>query len=147
MNIRRLSAVLLFVVSAFPCAAVMRANSETTLRSVDSFAIGGVGAAGTMSAGERALRQILNERDALSRLEGMIPNATPAGKLYALLGLRKLDRAAYARALEMCQRTDTKVETARGCIISHESFRDLAKEIDRGQYDASLEHEWPKEAR
>jgi hypothetical protein len=147
MNIRRLSAVLLFVVSAFPCAAVMPANSETTLRSIDSFAMGGVGVAGTMSAGERALRQILKERDALSRLEGMIPNATPAGKLYALLGLRKLDRAAYARALEMCQRTETEVETARGCIISHESFRDLAKEIDRGQYDASLEHEWPANAR
>jgi hypothetical protein len=147
MNIRRLSATLLFVVSALPCAAVMPANSETTLQSVNSFAMGGVGYAGSMSAGEGALRQILKESDAVSRLEGMVPTATPAGKLYALLGLRKLDRAAYARALEICQRTDTKVETARGCIIGHESFRDLAKEIDRGEYDVSLEHEWPERSR
>jgi hypothetical protein len=125
----------------------MPANSETTLRSIDRFAMGGVGYAGTMSAGERALRQILKDRDAVLRLEGMIPNATPAGKLYALLGLRKMDPAAYARALETCQRTDTKVETARGCIIGHESFRDLVKEIDHGQYDASLAHEWPEHAR
>jgi len=147
MNIRRLSAVILLMVSALPCAAVMPANSQTTLQSVESFAMGGVGYAGTMSAGERALRQILKEHDAVARLEGVIPNATPAGKLYALLGLRKLDRAAYARALEMCGRTDTKVETAHGCIIGHESFRDLAKEIDRGQYDPSLEHEWPERSR
>jgi len=109
--------------------------------------MGGVGYAGTMSAGERALRQILKERDPVSRLEGVIPNATPAGQLYALLGLRKLDRAAYARALEMCRRTDTKVETAHGCMIGQESFKDLAKEIDRGQYDPTLEHEWPEFAR
>ena len=64
--------------------------------------MGGVGYAGAMSAGERALRQVLKERDAVSRLEGGIPDATPAGKLYSLLGLRKLDRAAYGRALEMC---------------------------------------------
>jgi hypothetical protein len=147
MNIRRLSAVLLFVVSAFPCAAVIPANSETTLRSVDSFAIGGVGVAGTMSAGERALRQILKEPDAVSRLESLIPNATAAGKLYALLGLRARDRAAYERALETCRSTDAKVQTARGCILQQESFRDLVKEIERGNYDASLAHEWPVNAR
>jgi hypothetical protein len=147
MNIRRLSAVLLFVISALPCAAVMPANSETTLRSVNSFAMGGVGVAGTMSAGERALRQILKEPDAVSRLESMIPNATGAGKLYALLGLHARDRAAYERALEMCRSTDAKVETARGWMLSQESFRDLVKEIERGIYDASLEHEWPERAR
>jgi hypothetical protein len=147
MNIRRLSAVLLFVVASLPCAAVMPANSETTLRSVDSFAMGGVGVAGTMSAGERALRQILKEPDAVSRLESMIPNATAAGKLYALLGLRARDRAAYERALEMCRSTDAKVETARGCMLSHEPFRDLVKEIEHGNYDASLAREWPANAR
>ena len=109
--------------------------------------MGGVGVAGTMSAGERALRQILKEPDAVLQLERMIPNATPAGKLYALLGLRARDRAAYQRALEMCRSTDAKVETARGCILSQESFRDLVKEIERGNYDASLVREWPEHAR
>jgi hypothetical protein len=144
MNIRPLAAALTFALLCLPCAAVMPA---APLWKAGSFAMGGIGVAGTMSEGERALRQILREPDAASRLESMIPNATPAGKLYALLGLRVRDRAAYARALEVCRPTDTKVETARGCMLGQESFHDLVKEIDRGQYDASLAREWPERAR
>jgi hypothetical protein len=80
-------------------------------------------------------------------LETLLPNASPAGKLYALLGLKIRDRAAYERALEKCRTLDAKVETARGCMLSQESFRDLVKEIERGQYDTFLAREWPKEAR
>jgi hypothetical protein len=100
-----------------------------------------------MSAGERALREVLKQPDAVARLEAMLPGASPAGKLYALLGLRIRDRAAYQRALEKCRSTDAKVETARGCILSQESFRDLVKEIERGYYDTSLAREWPEAAR
>ena len=145
MNLKSISATLLASCVSLTCLAIMPVSPDG-LQKAGMFAIGGVGAAGTMSAGERSLRQILKEPDAVSRLEKMIPNATPAGKLYALLGLRARDRAAYARALEMCRTTDTKVETARGCILSQESFRDLVKEIERGNYDASLAHEWPANA-
>jgi len=100
-----------------------------------------------MSAGERALREVLKQPDAVARLEAMLPSASPAGKLYALLGLRIRDRAAYERALEKYRSTDATVETARGCILSREPFRDLVKEIERGQYDSFLSREWPKEAR
>ena len=105
--------------------------------------MGGVGVAGTMSAGERALRQVLKEPNAVSQLERMLTSATPAGKLYALLGLRARDRVAYERALKTCRSTDAKVETARGCMLSQESFRDLVKEIERGSYDDFLAREWP----
>jgi hypothetical protein len=77
----------------------------------------------------------------------MLSTATPAGKLYALLGLRIRDHAAYERALEKLRTTDANVETARGCMLSHESFRDLVKEIERGQYDTFLERKWPNEGR
>ncbi len=100
-----------------------------------------------MSAGERALREVLKQPDAVARLEALLANASPAGKLYGLLGLRIRDRAAYERALEKCRSTDATVETARGCMLSREPFRDLVKEIERGQYDTFLEREWPKEAR
>ena len=123
-----------------------RAESDG-LQSAGSFALGGVGVAGTMSAGERALREVLKKQDAVARLEALLPNASPAGKLYALLGLKIRDRAAYERALEKCRSTDSTVETARGCMLSRESFRDLVKEIERGQYDTFLEREWPREAR
>jgi len=130
----------------FITARPVRAETDG-LQSAGSFALGGVGVAGTMSAGERALREVLKKTDAVARLEAMISNASPAGKLYALLGLKIRDRAAYERALEKCRSTDAKVETARGCMLSQESFRDLVKEIERGQYDTFLEREWPKEAR
>jgi hypothetical protein len=99
-----------------------------------------------MSAGERALRQTLKQADAVSRLEAMLSTASPAGQLYILLGLRARDRAAYERALEKLRTVDAKVETARGCIIGQESFRDLIKQIEHGDYDASLAREWPERA-
>lgn len=109
--------------------------------------MGGVGYAGSMSAGESALRRILKQTDAVSRLEAMLSTASPAGQLYALLGLRARDRTAYARALEKLQTIDAKVETAHGCLLGHESFRDLVKEIARGNYDALLARKWPERAR
>ena len=121
-------------------------TDDTSLQSAGSFALGGIGVAGTMSAGERSLREVLKRPDAVAQLEALVPNASPAGKLYALLGLRVRDRAAYQRALEKCRNVDAKVETARGCILSQESFRDLMKEIERGQYDTFLAREWPKDA-
>lgn len=139
--------IFLFL-AAVLLTAVRPAPAESGgLQSAGAFALGGVGVAGTMSAGERALREVLRKPDSVAQLEAMISKASPAGKLYALLGLRIRDRAAYERALEKCRTIDTKVETARGCILSQESFRDLVKEIERGQYDTFLEREWPKEAR
>jgi hypothetical protein len=120
------------------------APAEAILEKAGMFALGGIGVAGTMSPGERALRELFEKADAPARMDRLLTNATPAGQLYALLGLRLKDHAAYQRALEKCRNTDAKVETARGCILSQESFRDLVQEIERGQYDTFLERKWPK---
>ena len=125
----------------------LRAVMPVSLSNVGTFALGGVGVAGTMSAGERALRALLNQPDAVAQLEALVSSASPAGKLYGLLGLRLRDRAAYARALEKCRAIEANVETARGCMLSQESFRDLVKEIEKGDYDSFLAREWPKDAR
>jgi hypothetical protein len=125
----------------------LRGVTPVSLSNVGSFALGGVGVAGTMSAGENALRALLNQPGAVAQLEGLISSASPAGKLYALLGLRLRDRAAYARALEKSRGVEAKVETARGCMLSEESFRDLVKEIEKGDYDSFLAREWPEHAR
>ena len=141
MNVRIACVLIgaLFLSTFQPAAAELSAAG--------SFALGGIGVAGTMSAGERDLREILQKPDAVARLEALLPTATPAGKLYILVGLRTRDRAAYERSLEKCRTIDAKVETARGCILGHESFRDLLKEIERGQYDTFLERKWPEGAR
>jgi hypothetical protein len=142
--ITRIALVILLIATSIGPAL---GETDISFRSTGSFALGGIGVAGTMSAGERALRDVLKKEDAVTRLEALLANASPAGKLYALLGLRIRDRAAYERALEKLQTVDAKVETARGCILSQESFRELLKEIERGQYDTFLARAWPKEAR
>lgn len=138
---------MLFSLSARGVRAAERFDAVAALRKAGSFALGGVGVAGTMSEGERALRAILKESDAVARLESALPNASQAGQLYALLGLRLRDRAAYQRALEKYRANDAKVETMRGCILQKESFRDLIKQIEHGDYDTFLSREWPAQAR
>jgi radical SAM superfamily enzyme YgiQ (UPF0313 family) len=97
-----------------------------------------------MSQGERALRELLKKSDAVARLEKILPEATPAGQLYALLGLRARDRAAYQRALTKYGQGDASVETMRGCILQHEAYAALVRQIDHGDYDSSLSREWPE---
>jgi hypothetical protein len=143
MNLKSAAVALLTFALPVAALAIMPVDPQRDLLKAGSFAMGGVGVAGTMSNGERALRQILKEADAASRLEGLIASASPAGQLYALVGLRAKDGAAYARALEKLKAIDTKVETMRGCILQRESFRHLVKEIESGGYDPSLAREWP----
>ena len=123
------------------CALPIQAEPGAALQEAASFALGGVGVAGTMSEGERALREVLKEPDAVARLERALPNASPAGQLYALLGLRLRDRAAYQRALEKYRANDASVQTMRGCLLQQESFRELVKQIERGDYDSFLGRE------
>src|SRR5438067_12273281 len=123
-----IAALILFVPSTRPEQAIPAA----TLRKTTLFALGGIGEAGTMSEGERALREVLKESDVPARLEKLVSDASPAGQLYALLGLRLRDRAAYERALAKLRPTDAKVQTAGGCIMQRESFGDPVKELARG---------------
>jgi hypothetical protein len=101
------------------------------------FALGGIYEDGRMSDGERALRAILRKSDATAQLEAMLLRASPAGRLYALLGLRLRDRAVYARVLRTLPEEDAQVAVMRGGVIRVESFRALVSEIQHGKYDSS----------
>jgi hypothetical protein len=137
-----LSAIAILILFV-PSTRSEHSAPDTTLRKTGLFALGGIGAAGSMSEGERALREVLKESDVAARLEKMLSDASPAGQLYALLGLRLRDRAAYERAVGKLRTTDAKVQTARGCILQQESFGDLVKEIEHRLYDNFLAREWP----
>jgi hypothetical protein len=141
-----LSAIAILILLV-PTTRSEQSAPDVTLRKTELFALGGIGAAGSMSEGERTLREVLNESGVSARLEKLLSDASPAGQLYALIGLRVRDRAVYERALQKLRTTDAKVQTARGCILQQESFGDLVKEIERGVYDNFLAREWPKNAR
>ena len=103
-----------------------------------SFAFGGIGVAGLMSEGERNLRSVLERPDASQQLQAALSHATPAGKLYILVGLRWCDRAAYQKVFDSLARPNDDVEVARGCMISREPFRQLLSEVQDGRFDDYL---------
>ena len=103
-----------------------------------SLAFGGVGVAGLMSEGERNLRAVLQQPDASQQLQAALAHATPAGKLYILVGLRRCDRAAYQKVFDSLSRPNDDVEVVRGCMISKESFRQLLSQIQDGRFDDYL---------
>lgn len=126
------------------CAAGITSATTTNdpldrLQHVDSFAVGGIGIAGTTSDGERALRVLLQDQKAIDQLQNLLAHATPAGQLYALLGLRVADRAAYDKALQAFKTPEIEVGTIGGCIISRAPFKQLLDRIKAGQYDSILE--------
>ena len=108
------------------------------LAAAKMFAFGGIGVAGTMSEGERNLRAVLQQPDASQQLQGAVAHATPAGKLYILVGLRRCDHAAYQKVFDSLGRPNDDVEIARGCMISREPFRQLLSEIQEGRFDDYL---------
>ena len=136
-SVKRLATFILLGLLAHgsPLDAAEPSAAESTLRKAESFALGGVGVAGTMSQGEQALREILKQPDAVPRLESLLSEASPAGQLYAFVGLRARDRKAYQRAVEKYGQRGAEVETMRGCILQHEPFASLVKQIEHGDYD------------
>lgn len=108
------------------------------LAAAKSLAFGGVGVAGLMSEGERNLRAVLEGPDASRQLQAALGNATPAGKLYILVGLRCCDRAAYQKVFDSVARSNDDVEVVRGCMISKESFRQVLSQIQDGRFDDYL---------
>jgi len=113
-------------------------NSAGDLAAAKLFAFGGIGAAGIMSEGERNLRAVLGQSDASQQLQAAFAQATPAGKLYILVGLRRCDPAAYQRVVDSVARPNDDVEIARGCMISREPFRQLLSQIRDGRFDDYL---------
>jgi hypothetical protein len=118
------------------------ASSENSaardLAAAKSLAFGGVGVAGLMSEGERNLRAVLQQPDASQQLQAALAHATPAGKLYILVGLRRCDRAAYQKVFDSLVRPNDNVEVVRGCMVSNEPFRQLLSQIQDGRFDDYL---------
>ena len=113
-------------------------SAARDLAAAKSLAFGGVGVAGLMSEGERNLRAVLERPDASRQLQAALAHATPAGKLYILVGLRRCDRAAYQKVLDSLGQPSDDVEVVRGCMISKEPFRQVRSQVQDGRFDDYL---------
>jgi hypothetical protein len=108
------------------------------------FAIGGVGFAGTTSAEEKAFRSMLAAPDARDQLGKLVKRATPAGQLYALLGLKLMKDPSYKVESPRLIKDTTPVTTMTGCVISQQTAGSLARAIADGRYDAKREGARPE---
>jgi hypothetical protein len=113
-------------------------RAAASLARENVFALGGVGVAGSMSGGERDLRAVLKEADAVQQLQSLLKNASPAGQLYALLGLRLRDRPAFEQAVPAFRQRSDVISTMHGCILMKEKMDGIVKQIEHGDYDTSL---------
>ena len=130
--------VIMLAQFAVSVATASENSAARDLAAAKSFAFGGIGVAGLMSEGERNLRAVLDRPDSSQQLQAALAHATPAGKLYILVGLRRCDRAAYQKIFDSLTRPNDDVEVARGCMISREPFRRLLSEVQDGRFDDYL---------
>jgi hypothetical protein len=115
------------------------------------FAVGGVGYAGQISENERALYDLMGEKEAVGALKSLVNDGSIEGGLYGLLGLSVTDIEAFNRAVDVynsrkefperktpydgvSSRRD-KVTTQNGCLISLEEREKIVSEIQAGHYD------------
>jgi len=127
------------VLSHLGTATVSSENSALRdLAAAKSLAFGGVGVARLVSEGERNLRTVLQQPDASQQLQAALAQATPAGKLYILVGLRRCDRTTYQKAFDSVGRPNDDVEVVRGCMVSKEPFRQVLSQIQDGRFDDYL---------
>jgi hypothetical protein len=106
------------------------------LSNVDRFAFGGVGYAGETSKGEIDFKLVLAQSQpvALTAFEKLYATGNPQGKSYALSGIQKLNPSRFKELLASVGASTDEVEVERGCIVSHEPLREVAKQIDRGKF-------------
>jgi len=133
-----LNLIMVMIAQFGVSVAATSENAARDLAAAKSFAFGGIGVAGLMSEGERNLRAVLQESDASQQLQSALASATPAGKLYILVGLRRCDRVAYQKVLDSLAHPKDDVEVARGCMITREPFSQLLSQIQNGQFDDYL---------
>jgi hypothetical protein len=106
------------------------------LNTVKTFAFGGVGIAGMTSKGETDFKVVFSQPQpiALAAFEKLYATGNPQAKSYALFGIKKLSPNRFKELLKTAKASTDKVQVMRGCIISQESLREIAKQIDNDKF-------------
>ena len=141
---KRLSLTLLLAIF---CAPIAHSENSTVaeekqvreasqkLLSAKEFTIGKVGEAGDQSPVEVSFRALLKCPEALAECQKLVSDASPAGQLYGLLGLKILDANAFQAALPRFNDSKIPVMTMAGCIVFKTTAGDIAKDIEQGKIE------------
>jgi len=106
------------------------------LMKVKCFAFGGVGYAGATSKGEIAFHAVLASTNALELFNSVLSRGTDEAKLYALCGIRSLQRESFDSAAKPLLAADPRVNTMSGCLLAEEKASAVIRRIAEGAYDS-----------
>ena len=112
-------------------------KERVAVETTNMFAFGGVGIVGSLSPAEVAYHKIFRRPDSAAVFSAILRNSsvTREGKLFALIGLRLRDPAAYRRVLPEFLRSEESVSTASGCIVFSRPVGQIVREVDNGLWD------------
>ena len=102
------------------------------VKTTDTFTVGGIGFAGTLSQQEKAFRRLLEQPAPIEQCKKLLSEAELPGQLYGLLGLRLLDPKAFAASLPRYKASRLEVRTMRGCVVMQVAAAKVAGEIEKG---------------
>ena len=127
-----------------------QAGPRDIVQKATIFCIGPFGIGAETSKPELALCELLSESDAAQTLEGLLPGATPEGRMYLLYGLHRIDRPRYAHAriallndqgpaprtfMRELQVAGGHIVTVDGCHLEARPKADVLSTIESGLYD------------
>ena len=113
-------------------------RAADSLARVDAFSFGGVGVAGTPSAGELEFRGVLARSDALRVFQKLLESGNSEAKCYALVGIRKLAPKDFPALAAPFRDGTAKIKTISGCMIMEQPMGAVVAGIERGNYDSYL---------
>jgi hypothetical protein len=136
MSKRIFSSLLLAAATALPAIASQpQAESAIArLSNVHTFAIGGVGFAGTTSEGEKNFLIIAADPRAMEDFENLYRHGNAQARAYALLGIYTIDPARFHALSAPLSTSQEKIATMRGCIMSTQPLNAVVKEIGDGAF-------------
>jgi hypothetical protein len=133
------------IVALLASASVVQAGDSAdaalvSLAKVDIFAFGGVGYAGVISQGEKDYRVIMSRPSALADFEKLLAVANAQGRLYALVGIRILNKDRFKQLFQSLNSATDEVTTEKGCIVDRQPFGIVLKQIDHDEYAKYTRH-------
>jgi len=138
--VRRFAVALIILSCSVVPAQETLSATVRSLAKTDVFAFGGVGFIGKISQGEIDFRIIQSQPSAvaLASFETVYSTGDSAAQIYALAGIRQLDRARFEEIFQSLDGSQEMVFTMQGCVMERHRLVDIAKAIDAGNYDDSL---------
>ena len=109
-------------------------DALTVLRSTSEFAGATVGYGGVVPAAVVAWLTVHYDPRAESHFLELLRTATPAGRIYALAGLRATNPKLFRDVATPFRRDRVTVTTFFGCIVSEMTTAQLVAELDTGAW-------------